>query len=122
MNEEAEKIIAVTESLLIWDLVATEGIEKPEAIDKLFAERKISEDWYHYSCPLCDLYFWGPFGDACDRCPWPGDKYIEKRCCDDAYWGYERYMAEKQRYNKINRQKLKALGKKVFKRLWYMDI
>lgn len=80
MHKRTDKIIALNESILIWDRMYNKyHSDKFNAIEELYNESKISKDDYVFGCPLCEKY-WANF---CEECPWPGDKRLSTRCTND---------------------------------------
>ena len=75
--DEATKILALTECLLLWDYIAEHGCTKIEAIRALHKDGKLAKRDYNYLCPFCDRL---RVSDNCSQCLWPGAGYM--RCCD----------------------------------------
>ena len=71
MDKSTEKIIALNESILIWDKIYSKyPYDKFSAIAELYNEGKISKDDYKYGWPLCEKFL----KSYCEECPWPGDR------------------------------------------------
>ena len=88
MTLDERKILAVTESMLVWDRIASIGGTKCEAIDALAESGLLGFHVYDYNCPLCEEFRynedsevdWWEGEDQCTNCPWPGEGKC--RCCD----------------------------------------
>ena len=63
--DDATKILAMTECLILWDYLAETGEEsKFVAMARLFNSGRLAQDSYgELNCPLCErLWFGGPNG------------------------------------------------------------
>ena len=72
--DDATKILAMTECLILWDYLAETGEDnKTRALRHLHHNKLISLADYDSSCPLCHYL-------RCQYCVWPRyDNYY--RCC-----------------------------------------
>lgn len=110
MTPEETKIVAIVESMLIWDeLSRTGGNNKLGVVRKLYKERKISSNQYNLMCPLCNEY-WDP--SACHDCPWPGVGHTR---CERGLYGIWAYLAR----NNEDRMKY---AKRIFEMLSEVEI
>ena len=103
--DEATKILALTESLLIWDYIAEHGCRKYTAIEHLYAAGAIWKADYLGGCPFCDCF--ARYG-GCGVCLWPG--ISSGRCLGSrAYQKYERAESIKEN-QAAGRAMLRFLG------------
>ena len=103
--DEATKILALTECLLLWDYIAEHGCTKSEAICDLHEAGVLEKDVYRQSCPLCDRL--RDEKGHCTQCIWPGKGDL--RCCDGPpFIDYFRSLYADER-KKVGRAMLKFL-------------
>ena len=73
--DDATKILAMTECLILWDYLAETGLkDKKIAIRQLHREFKLSRSEYYSGCPFCEyLRDRGGEDMGCKDCLWPGE-------------------------------------------------
>ena len=82
MTRDEKLILAMTESLILWDRLAETGETKHETIAALHREGVLYKTDYCGGCPLCD-------GLKCVLCPWPiyaDDKHCLSNESPFYYW------------------------------------
>jgi len=118
--DEATKIIALTECLLIWDRAAETDGDKRAAARVLFGEGKIAKQFYLHGCPFCDYLgvVYAMNHIDCSQCLWPGAG--DYRCEQDHKSPYALWR-KVLRARGFSPQLARAAGK-VFKLLETIDI
>ena len=121
MDKKSLEILARTESLILWDYLAETGERsKRGAINKLYSERKLSENEYYFNCPFCEYLRHRSTGidydQGCGNCIWPGAQAGPVIACNLKRsplmkWSYARTESEH-----------KQAAKEVFDLIWDIEI
>ena len=116
---DERKILAVTESMLVWDRIFTDGGLKGDAIYTLLQYGLLHKNSYDFNCPLCGEFRFTKDEDdneeeeQCLLCPWPGTGI--SRCCDEG-------SPFREWDNADSDQEAKAAAGKVFNLLHTMPL
>ena len=77
-------ILAIKESIVLWERIAETGETKLTAICSLVDQQKLPGMALSYRncCPLCERFLLDSFSDdfVCKSCPWPGEEERDYRC------------------------------------------